>query len=97
MNNLNATKSETLHIRIREGLKKDAESVLQDMGLSTSEAVNIFLAQVVNTNSIPFIIKTKIPNKETLEALQEAKDIASGKIKPNHKSIDELFEKIEKN
>ena len=46
-----------LNIRIDDELKTDAEHVLAAMGLTMSAAVNLFLTQMVRTNSIPFEIK----------------------------------------
>ncbi|MDR1939575.1 MAG: type II toxin-antitoxin system RelB/DinJ family antitoxin [Clostridiales bacterium] len=92
--NTNATKNETLHIRINKNLKQEAEYILQNMGLSTSDAVNLFLKQVINTNTIPFTIKAKIPNKETLEAMQEVKDMINGKISKNTQTLEEFFEEM---
>ena len=40
-----------------------------------AEAVKIFLKQVIMTDSIPFEIKKPKYNKETLEAIEEAKKI----------------------
>lgn len=40
-------KSETLHIRVEPGIKSEVEATLKSLGLSTAEAVNIFLHQVV--------------------------------------------------
>jgi len=70
-------KSETLHIRLSPELKTAAEVTLNQMGLTTSDAVNIFLRQVVNSQSIPFAIKNRVPNDVTLAAMMEAETIAA--------------------
>lgn len=44
----------TLQIRIDAKMKKEANKVLQSMGLDMSSGVKLFLAQVVNTKKIPF-------------------------------------------
>lgn len=43
------------------------------MGLSVSEAVRIFLRQVILMREIPFDVRftTNIPNKETMAAISE--------------------------
>lgn len=79
----------TINIRIEENLKKDAEEVLNELGLGMTSAITIFLKQVVRTNSIPFAIE--IPNKETLKAFQEVEDIKSGKKKAKkYSSVEDL-------
>ena len=55
-------------------LKAQAKEIYKQYGLSLSEAVNIFLAQSVFNRGLPF--EVKIPNKETLEAME---DVKSGK------------------
>lgn len=88
------TKSETLHIRITPKLKAEVEPLLNHMGLSLPEAVNLFLSQVVISRSIPFTIRSEIPNSETLEAMQEVQDMIDGKIPKNTQSIEDLFEEL---
>lgn len=46
----------TTTLRIDDGLKRDCEVVLEDLGLSMSGAVTLFLKQVVKQRAIPFMI-----------------------------------------
>ena len=41
-------KTNTLHIRVEPSVKQKAEKILKDLGLSITEAVNVFLNQVQN-------------------------------------------------
>jgi len=43
-----------LNIRIDAGIKEQAESVFQQLGLTLSSGVNIFLSKVVAEQGIPF-------------------------------------------
>ena len=47
-------KSATLNLRIDPEVKQSAESVLSQLGLSISAAVDLFLRQISLTGSIPF-------------------------------------------
>ena len=69
-----AAKTETLHIRVSQEVKEEAEILLNQMGMSTSEAVNIFLSQVIINGGIPFLIRAKIPNETTRQAMYEAEN-----------------------
>jgi DNA-damage-inducible protein J len=69
--------SKVLHIRLDEEIKNQASETLASMGLTVSEAVRVFLTQVVAQKQIPFDIKT--PNPETLKAMQEADQIIKHK------------------
>lgn len=46
-----------LNIRIDNNLKRDAEAIFSDLGISLSAATTMFLKQVVRTNGIPFELK----------------------------------------
>lgn len=87
-------KTETLHMRIDSDLKNDAESLLKKLGMSMSEAVNIFFSQVVLNGGLPFNVKVPRYNFETEQAMKEALEVSkNGK---GYKSIDALFEELDK-
>ncbi len=65
------TKTETVRARIEPELKRDAEAVLSELGLSTSEAITLFLRQVTLRQGLPFPVN--IPNQETRKAIAEAR------------------------
>lgn len=89
---------ETVNISIRMDaeLKKQAETMLSDMGLNMTTAMNMFLRQVVRQGRIPFEIATDIPNAETVAAIKEMDDMISGKIPAKkYASTDELFKDLD--
>lgn len=63
----------TVQIRIDAKMKKDANKVLQSMGLDMSSGVKLFLAQVVNTKKIPFPVMSADfwPEKKKMALLKE--------------------------
>ena len=67
-------KNETLHIRVSSEVKEEVEILLNQMGMSTAEAINIFLSQVIINGGIPFAIRAKIPNETTKQAMYEAEN-----------------------
>lgn len=56
-------------LRIDAAIKKEATKYLGQLGLSTSEAVRLFLYSVVRHKGLPFEIK--VPNKETEKILSQ--------------------------
>ncbi len=62
----------TVRARVDSQLKQDVEEILGEIGLSTSQAITIFLKSVQRERGIPFALK--LPNDETLKAMQEAKE-----------------------
>ena len=69
-------KTETLHVRIDPNLKLSAEIILKQLGLSTADAINIFLRQVILNEGLPFPVKLLKPNAETIAAMEEAREIS---------------------
>lgn len=63
------SKTAYLNARVEPELKADAESIFRNLGLTTSDAVTIFLRQVVLHRGFPFPVRE--PNEETIEALGE--------------------------
>ncbi len=87
-------KTDTLHIRIEPSVKTRAEQTLSDLGLSITEAVNVFLNQVILHDGIPFKIEKPRYNKETIQAME---DVKNGKnLSKTFESVDEMFEELDK-
>ena len=70
------SKTTNLNIRIEPELKEAAEWLFEEMGMSMSTAINIFLNQCVKEQTIPFKITGHKPNRKTLNALKEAEKMA---------------------
>lgn len=56
-------KTETLHIRVNEAVKENAENTLGMLGISISDAVNMFLCQISLTGGLPFEVKLPAPER----------------------------------
>ena len=81
-----------LNVRVDENLKKTADTLLNELGLNMSTAINIYLKQIVRENGIPFEIKLDKPNAETLQAMQ---DVREGKnLHGPFNSLSELMEDL---
>ena len=81
-------KTETLHIRVNEQVKAKAEETLDMLGISISEAVNMFLCQVNLTGGLPFAVKLPAPERaivrskaDLISKLDEAEsELNAGKV-----------------
>ena len=84
-----------VNVRMDENIKKKAEAVFEKLGLTPTTAINMFYIQVARTNSIPFELKAEVPNKVTMDAINELDDMKknSDKYKSYHSS-DELMEDL---
>lgn len=65
-------KTQMIHARIDPKLKRSAERVFSKIGISTTEAIRLFLTQVDLHKGLPFPVT--IPNAETVAAMKEAND-----------------------
>jgi DNA-damage-inducible protein J len=83
-------KSAYITARIEPALKASAESVLQKLGVSTTDAITIFLRQVVMRRGFPF--ELRIPSATTRKAIEEL-DAGHGK---RYDAIDELLKSGER-
>ena len=82
-------KTAMITTRVDPDLKADAEKVLSKLGISTTEAINLFLSQVRLRRGLPFDVK--IPNKATLKAMKDAEE---GRNLSSYDSLDEFFKKM---
>ena len=65
-------KTEMIRARVEPKLKREAEELFASLGLSTTEAITLFYKQVTLHRGLPF--QVRIPNSETVEALEQARD-----------------------
>lgn len=70
-------KTAAINARIAPDLKEDVESILSRLGVSTTQAINMYFEQIRMNKGLPFSVK--IPNEETLRAMKEAE---SGELEP---------------
>ena len=81
-------KTAMTHARLTPEVKKEAESILKDLGISISSAYEMFYKQIIAHRGLPF--EMRIPNAQTREAMEDAR---SGKGK-KYNGVDELFKDI---
>ena len=82
-----------LNIRIDEDLKKQSEEIFNELGLTMSAALTVFLRQTVRSNGIPFDMKLNTPNDETIAAIHDV-STDQNMSKPFN-SIRELMEDLD--
>ncbi len=64
-------KTEVVHARVEPKVKKQAEAVFKMLGLTTSDAISMFLRQVALNDGIPFSLN--VPNKKTAKVIRDAR------------------------
>ena len=82
-------------IRIDEATKKQAVELLEGLGINLSDAVNMFLKQVVMHGGIPFEIKYPEYRQEVVDAMEEAKQLSRNPDTKRYRSFKEALEDID--
>lgn len=82
-------KSATVRARIEPKLKNKAEKVFRELGLSTTQAINLFYRQVELRNGLPF--EVVVPNKTTRRTFS---DTDAGKDLILCEDADDMFKKL---
>ena len=83
-------KTAVISVRIDPELKRRAEQVFTELGLTTSQAIVLFFKQVDLQRGLPFSLK--IPNEVTQRALDDAR---ARRNLESFDSLEELFEDLE--
>lgn len=82
-------RSSQISTRIEPKIKESAEVILKRLGINMSEAINIYLNQIILQKRIPFDIR--IPNDITIKAMEDAvkdRDLIA------YNNVDEMFEDL---
>lgn len=99
-------RTSNIYIRVEPDIKQQAEAVLEKLGIPMSNAVSIFLRQVIMQNGLPF--EVKIPDKKPLvltnlskeefnqEMLKAHNDFENGRTYNLEEVENELKREIEK-
>ena len=83
------TKTATVRARIEPNLKTDVENLFKKLGLSTTEAINLFYRQVKMRKGLPFNVV--IPNKTTEKVFN---DTDAGRNLIRCDDAGEMFDKL---
>jgi len=81
-----------IRARTEPDLKSEVERILEELGMTSTEAVNLFYRQVKLQKGLPFDVK--IPNKTTLETFRKTDE---GKEINEYKDMKAFRKKMKKN
>jgi len=97
-------KSTNLYVRVEPSVKENAEMILSQLGIPMSNAVGIFLKQVILRRGLPFDVILPAPQPIDISNLTEDElsaelekgyaDIVSGSVSPAGKAFKSLREEL---
>ena len=83
-------KTAMIRARTDEKLKEQVEGIFHKLGMTATEAINLFYRQVKVNRGLPFLVR--LPNAETRRTLEKS---ARGEGIKSFKNIDEMFKDLE--
>ena len=83
-------KNATIRARTEEWLKEEVEGVLKELGMTPTEAINLFYNQIRLQRGLPFNVL--IPNEETAQVLR---DTDEGKNLVKYKTMEDMFKDLD--
>lgn len=85
-------KTATINMRIDPSVKADAENIFSSLGMSLTEAINVFLHKSIIEGGLPFDVKQPRYNATTEAAIKEARDIMAGKVPAEtYETVEDMF------
>jgi len=81
----------SVQARIKPELKEQADEIFASIGLSTADAIRMFIQQTVNVGGLPFAPIAKRPNATLLAAMAEIEQVGGHRSN----SVAELFVDLE--
>lgn len=84
-----------LQIRTDADVKAKCDELFKDLGITISDAVNMFLRQCLIHEGLPMEIKRQRPNAATLQALAEAKQLEQDPNKKVYSNFQELLSEVQ--
>lgn len=80
-----------INISMDSDVKEKADALFSELGMDLSTAFNLFVRESLRVGGIPFELT---PNKETIEAMEEAKRMTYDSSVKGYDNLDELFEEL---
>jgi DNA-damage-inducible protein J len=81
----------TIQVRIDQNTKQKAIKILNTLNIDMSEAIKMYLGQIILNKGIPFDLR--IPNRQTAKGMVKTE---AGKDLHEVKNINELFKELER-
>ena len=79
-----------LNIRTEKEIKEQAERLFNELGLTMTTAINVFLRTAIREHGMPFPLKLDVPNETTAAAIEEGRRIAADNTVKGYSSMDAL-------
>ena len=96
-------KTASVHVRIKEDTKKQAEAILGELGISRAVAIEMFYRQIILNRGIPFEVAIPDASRSREELTKEefdrmmkvaVKQVEKGQTTPVEEVFEELYQGV---
>lgn len=82
--------------RIDSDIKAQSEQLYNELGMTLTTAINVFLRESLRSGGFPFDVRLRQPNKETISAMLEAERIAHDPNVKHYSDVEEALEELKR-
>lgn len=83
-------------VRMDSEIKKQCESLYNELGFNLTTAINVFLRQSLRVGGFPFDVRLEHPKKETIAAMLEAERIARDPNVKHYSDVEEALKELKR-
>lgn len=83
-----------IQARVDSKVKKDAENIISQLGISLNEAIRMFLMQIIIHKGIPFKPTLKAEYEPNEKLQQIIADVENNKNLTRYKNTDEMWQDL---
>lgn len=83
-------------VRMDSEVKKQCEALYNDLGMTLTTAINVFLRQSLRVGGLPFELRQERPSKETIAAMLEAERIAHDPSVKHYSDVEEALRELKR-
>lgn len=83
-------------VRLDSQVKAQSEQLFQDLGMTLTTAINVFLRQAIQAGGLPFEVTKAGPNLETWQALVESQRLANDPNAPGYTDVEQALAELKK-
>ncbi len=86
-----------INIKTDQKVKTQAQKLAEDMGISLTSVINLYLKHFIKTKSVTFNTKNEMPSKYLINTLKKAeKNLNEGKASPTFDNSKDAIKWLEK-
>ena len=83
-------------VRMDSDIKKQCESLYNELGINLTTAINVFLRQSLRVGGFPFDVRLDQPNRETAAAMAAAERIARDPGVKHYSDVEEALRELKR-